>query len=337
MKKRAILALVLIATIVLGFAACKPGGTAKGSSGKVKIGVSLPTLREERWVEDYNGFLDAAAKYDIEIIIQVADNNAARQQSQVENLITMGVKALIIAPHDSQAAKQLVSIAHKENIPVIAYDRPITDGGADLLIETDQFQIGRLMGKFIWDNVPKGNLVFIKGDAGDDTVYVMEAGTMEVINPRLNDGTYKMVMNQHAVDWEPANALKHMENALTANNNNIQGVIAHNDGTAGGAIQALTAQGLAGKVPVTGQDCELDAVKRIIAGTQGMTILYDNAGMADGAVGAALKLINKQDPGATGKADDGTPVLGYPPVEINKGNYQRLLIDTGRFHAEDFE
>ena len=332
MKRIAFIVFALLLTGSMLFA----GGSKDG--GKIKIGVSIATLREERWVEDYNGFLDAAEKYNVEVIIQVADNNAARQQSQIENMITLGVKALIVAPHDAQAARQVVTLAHGEKtpIPVIAYDRPITDGGADLLIETDQFEIGRMMGRYIWDNVPSGNLVFIKGDAGDDTVYTMAAGTMDVIQPRLNDGTYKMVMEQHAVDWLPENAMRHMENALTANGNNIQGVIAHNDGTAGGAIQALAAQGLAGRVPVTGQDCEVDAVKRIIAGTQGMTILYDNAGMADGAIAAALKLINKQDPGATGKAEDGTPVLGYPPLEINRSNYQRLLIDSGRFEADAF-
>jgi len=333
MKKIGFILLALLVSSAMLFAGGQ-GAAAKG--GKMSIGVSLPTLREARWVEDYNGFLDAAANLNIDVIIQVADNNAARQQAQVENLITMGVKALIIAPHDAQAARQLVTMAHREKIPVIAYDRPITGGGADLLIETDQFEIGRMMGRYIWNNVPRGNLVFIKGDAGDDTVYVMEAGTMEVIKPRLDDGTYVMVMNQHAVDWEPANALRHMENALTANNNNIQGVIAHNDGTAGGAIQALAAQGLAGRVPVTGQDCEVDAVKRIIAGTQGMTILYNNAGMAEGAIEAAIKLANNQNPGATGKSDDGTPVLGFPPLEINRSNYRALLIDSGRFEEDAF-
>ena len=327
-------ALFIVLTLLVAGSMVFAGGNK--DSGKMKIGVSIATLREERWVEDYNGFLEAAEKYNVDVIIQVADNNAARQQAQVENLITMGVKALIVAPHDAQAARQIVTLAHKEKIPVIAYDRPITDGGADLLIETDQFEIGRMMGRYIWNNVPSGNLVFIKGDAGDDTVYTMAAGTMDIIKPRLDNGTYKMVMEQHAVDWEPANAMRHMENALTANRNDIQGVIAHNDGTAGGAIQALAAQGLAGKVPVTGQDCEVDAVKRIIAGTQGMTILYDNAGMAEGALQAAIKLINKQDPGATGKADDGTPVLGFPPLEINKDNYRRLLIDSGRFEADAF-
>ena len=324
--------------ILLALLVCGSMLFAGGSkdSGKMKIGVSLPTLREERWVEDYNGFLDAASQFNVDVIIQVADNNAARQQAQVENLITMGVKALVIAPHDAEAAKQLVTLAHKEKIPVIAYDRPITGGNADLLIETDQVEIGRMMGRYIFNNVPSGNIVFIKGDASDDTIYDMEKGSLEIIQPRIDSGTYKIVLNQFAVDWEPANALRHMENALTANGNNIQGVLVQNDGMADGCIQALAAQGLAGRVPVTGQDCEVDAIKRIIAGTQGMTILYDNAGMAAGAVDAAIKLANKQNVATTGKAEDGTNVLGFPPLEINKGNYQRLLIDSGRFEADAF-
>ena len=324
--------LLLILCIVAGvlFTGC-----TKKDSGKMKIGVSLPTLREERWVEDYNGFLDAQERFGIDVLIQIADNNAARQQSQVENMITQGVKALVIAPHDAVAAKQLVQLAHKEKIPVIAYDRPITDGNADLYIETDQFAIGKAMGQYIWDNVPRGNIVFLKGDASDDTVYPMADGSMSVIQPRISSGDYKIVMDQFVVDWEPANALRLMEQALTANNNNIAGVIAPNDGTAGGVIQALAAQGLAGKVAVSGQDCEVDAIKRIIAGTQGMTIRYDNAGMSMAAVDAGIKLANGQSISTTGKSDDGTPVLGFPPLVIDKSNYRRLLIDSGLMSEDD--
>ena len=319
MKK---IAFVMLALLVIGsvvFTACGK------DSGKIKIGVSIPTLREERWAVDYRGFVEAAEKLGIDVVIQVADNNAARQQSQVENMITQGVKALIIAPHDAVAGKQLVQIAHKEKLPVIAYDRPITDGGADLYICVNQFEIGKLMGQHIWNNVPKGNLVFLKGDASDDTVYPMADGSMSVLKPRIDSGDYKIVMEQFVVDWEPANALRLMEQALTANNNNIAGVIAPNDGTAGGVIQALAAQGLAGKVPVTGQDCEVDALERIGAGTQGMTILYDNLRMSEAALQAAVNLVNKQASGATGTDDDGTPMLSFPPVEVTRNNYRQIM------------
>jgi len=136
-------------------------------------------------------------------------------------------------------------------------------------------------------------------------------------------------MEQFVVDWDPANALRLMEQALTANRNDIQGVIAQNDGIAGAAIQAMAAQGLAGKVPVTGQDAEVDAIKRLIAGTQGMTISYNNLAMAAAAMEAAVKIAQKQNSGATEKDTDGTPMLSFPPAIIDKNNYRSLLIDTG--------
>ena len=315
--------LLVLLALVVGSSMLFAGGSK--DSGTMKIGVSIPTLREERWVEDYNGFLDAQEKFGVDIIIQVADNSAARQQAQVENMITQGVKALVIAPHDAVAARQLVQMAHKEKIPVIAYDRPITNGGADLYIETDQLEIGKAMGRYIFNSVPRGNLVFLKGDASDDTVYPMEDGTMSILQPRISSGDYSIVMNQFVVDWEPANALRLMEQALTANRNNIQGVIAQNNGIAGAAIQALAAQGMAGRVPVSGQDAEVDALQRIIAGTQGMTILYDNEGMAMAAVENAIKLANKQAPTTTGKSDDGTPVLGFPPTVIDRNNVSNFI------------
>jgi D-xylose transport system substrate-binding protein len=320
-----------ITFIVLTLLVCGTVVFAGGSkdSGKIKIGVSIPTLREERWAIDYRGFVEASEKLGVDVVIQVADNSASRQHSQVENMLTQGVNVLIIAPHDAVAGKQLVQIAHKEKVPVVAYDRPITDGGADLYICVGQFLIGKAMGQHIWDNVPRGNIVFLKGDAGDDTIYPMAEGTMSVIKPRIDSGDYKIVMEQFVVDWDPANALRLMEQALTANGNNIQGVIAQNDGIAGAAIQALAAQGLAGRVPVTGQDSEVDAVKRIIAGTQGMTISYNNLAMAAAALEAAVKIARKQDPGATEKDTDGTPMISFPPAIINRNTYRSLLIDTG--------
>ena len=143
-------------------------------------------------------------------------------------------------------------------------------------------------------------------------------------------------MDQFVVDWEPANALRLMEQALTANNNNIQGVIAPNDGTAGGAIQALAAQGLAGKVIVTGQDCETDAVKRIIAGTQSMTVQFDCMAMSYGALDAAIKLANgAKNIGEKHPDYDNVPTLIYDVIKIDRNNWP-WLIEAGFFNESDF-
>ena len=318
-----------IIIISLAIMVCGLFTGCKGGSDKILIGVSLPTLREERWNVDKRGFEEAAAKLGVEVSIQIADNDGAKQLNQIETMITQGVKALIIAPHDATAARRLVEIAHEDNIPVIAYDRPISGGNADLFICVDQFEIGRAMGQHILDNAPGGNIVFLMGDAADYTVYPMRDGSRSVLQPKVDDGTYTIVMEQHVIQWSQANAMRLMEQALTANNNQIHGVIAPNDGTAAGVIQALEAQGLAGQVPVTGQDAEVNAIRRIIAGTQGMTILYDNLKMSEAALLAAIRLINGEDPGATGVLDDGTPVIDFPPGVVTIDSYRELLIDSG--------
>ena len=327
---------IVLALLVCG-AVVFAGGSKQNAGGKIKIGVALPTLREQRWSLDYNGFLAAADEAGVEVIIQVADNNAARQQSQCENLITMGAKVLIVAPHDEGAAKNIVDMAHKSGVPVISYDRLVGNANVDLYVTFDQWRIGNLMGEYMNSNLDRGNIIFLKGDPGDSTCVPLKEGAMAAIKSKVDSGAYRIVSEQDCRDWEPNEALKHTENALTANNNNIQGVIAPNDGTAGGVIQALAAQGLAGKVIVTGQDCETDAVKRIIAGTQSMTVFFDCGEMSKAALQAAVKIANKQDPGATGKENDGTfnvPTLEFPATAITKDNYRSILINGG-FMSED--
>lgn len=339
MKTKKVLAMVLVAAFTLSLVAC--GGSPASSSGgdKIKIGVSLPTQREERWVLDKEAFEKAAADSGIEIALQIADNDAARQQSQCENLISQGIDVLVIAPHDGEAAKNIVEIAHKANVPVISYDRLVLNAEVDLYVTFDQFKIGQLMGEYMANNLDSGNIVILSGDPQDNTSVPLKAGAVSALQGKIDSGAYKVVLEMECKDWQPSEALKHMENALTANNNNISGVIAPNDGTAGGVIQALAAQGLDGKVIVTGQDCEVDAIKRIIAGTQSMTVFFDCAEMATAAFNAAVKMAKGEDPGATGSENNGlidVPVLEFAPTAINKNNYKSILIDSGYMDASLF-
>ena len=333
MKKLVVLALAII--IVLSLAACgsstPPASQPPSQSNppeKIKIGISLPTQREERWVLDKEAFERVAAELDIEALIQIADNDAGRQQSQCENLISQGIKALIIAPHDADAAANIAELCKKEGIPIISYDRLVQNAEVDLYVTFDQYKIGSLMGEYVARNVERGNIVVLSGDPGDPTCIPLKAGAMDAIKSKVDSGAYKIVMEQECRDWEPREALKHAENALTANNNDIAAFIAPNDGTAGGIIQALAAQGLAGKVVVTGQDAEEDAVARIIEGTQSMTVYFDCAEMAEAALRATLRIINGQsysDLGTIDKEYNGkidVPVLGFPPYELNKDNYK---------------
>jgi len=338
MNTRRKLALLLAAAM----ATCLMGGFGSVFAGDaaIKIGISLPTQREERWVLDKEGFERAAAEAGIEISLQIADNDAARQQNQCENMFAQGISALIIAPHDEEAAKNIVEMAHAEGIPVISYDRLIANADVDLYVTFDQFRIGQLMGEYLNDNLESGNIVILSGDPADSTCVPLKAGAISAFQAKLDSGAYTVVLEQECRDWEPKEALKHMENALTATDNNIQGVIAPNDGTAGGVIQALAAQGLAGKVIVTGQDSETDAIKRIIEGTQSMTVFFDTRDLSAAAFEAAVKLARGEDSGASGFEFNGkidVPTLQFPAAQVTVDNYKELLIDSGYMNADDLK
>jgi D-xylose transport system substrate-binding protein len=161
---------------------------------------------------------------------------------------------------------------------------------------------------------------------------------MSVIKPLAAKGDIKIVMDQWIQDWQPTVAMNLMQNALTANNNRIDAVLAPNDNTAGGVIQALAQAGLAGKVPVTGQDAELTAAQRIVKGTQSMTVFKDTRELASKAMDAALKMINKQDPGATGAVNNNkmdVPSILLKPVVVDKNNIDAVLIDSGYLKKAD--
>jgi len=337
MNMRKKLALLLVAAMVFSLLA-SVGGALAGDEKAVKIGISLPTQREERWVLDKEGFEKAAELAGIEISIQIADNDAARQQNQCENLLSQGVDVLIVAPHDGEAAKNIVEIAHAEGVPVIAYDRPIENAEVDLYVTFDQYHIGWLMGDYLNTNLESGNIVILSGDPGDPTCVPLKQGAVDAIQAKIDSGAYSVVLEQECRDWEPREALKHMENALTANDNDIQGVIAPNDGTAGGVIQALAAQELAGKVIVTGQDSETDAIKRIIEGTQSMTVFFDTRDMSAAAFAAAVLMANGEEVETTGVEFNGmidVPTLEFPASAVTVDTYQELLIDSGYMDASD--
>lgn len=332
----------LILAMVMGaslFVACQ-STTETSSKKKIKIGISLPTQREERWVLDKENFEKVAKELGVEVAIQIADNDAAKQQAQCENLISQGIDVLILAPHDGTAAANIVNMAHDADIKVVSYDRLVMNAEVDLYLTFDSLIVGEMQAEWLLSQAPKGNIVLLAGDPGDSCAVLYRQGALNVLQPKVDSGDIKIVLDQECKDWQPVEALKHMENALTVNNNNIQGVLAPNDGTAGAAIQALAAQGLDGKVPVTGQDAEIDAVKRIIEGTQGITVFNDIRTLGKEAIAAAIKLANGEDTGAgkvnnNGKYD--IPSIEVSPVVVDKNNYEKILIESGFVKKEEID
>ncbi len=246
--------------------------TTAAAAEKVTIGVSVGTLAQERWQREIEMFKEYAAANNIELIVQSAEDDPQKQISQAENMITQGVDALIVQALDSAAAGAICEPAQAAGIPVVSYDRLVMNGDLDYYITFDTVKVGKTQAEFVINKVNKGNFIWMLGDPNDFNTTLLEQGQAQVLQPLIDSGDIKIILKQNAKNWDPNEALKIAENGLTLANNDIQGYVASNDGTAGGAIQALTAQGLAGKVAIAGQDADVAACQRIVEGTQTGTV-----------------------------------------------------------------
>lgn len=310
------------------------GGCAKNGGGsKIKIGLSLDTLKEERWQHDRDLFVAHAKELGADVLVQAANSNDALQNSQAENLLTEGVNVLVVVPHNGKSAATIVEAAHRAGVPVIAYDRLIRDCDLDLYVTFDPEKVGEEQADYAVKHKPKGNYVLIGGAPTDNNAVLVRQGQMKILKPYIDRGDIKIVADQWATDWQPVEALKIMENALTKNNNKVDAVIVSNDGTAGGVVQALNEQGLAGKVLVTGQDADLAGCQRIVQGTQSMTVYKPLPKLADKAAELAVDMAEKKpitDP--TTKLNNGkidVPSILLPTVEVDKDNLDSTVIADG--------
>ena len=255
----------------------------------IVVGVSWSNFQEERWKTDEAAIKAALAKGGAKYISADAQASAAKQLTDVESLISQGANVLIILAMDADAIGPAVKKATDEGIPVIAYDREIENANA-LYITFDNVGVGRMMAKAILDAKPAGNYAFIKGDKGDPNSTFLFSGITEVLKPAMDAGKIKNVGEVFTDGWKPDNAQKNMEQLLTKNNNKIDAVVSENDGMGGGVVAALTAQGLAGSVPVSGQDGDHAAINRIALGTQTVSIWKDSRDLGRVAGEAAVAL-----------------------------------------------
>jgi D-xylose transport system substrate-binding protein len=305
----------------------------------IKVGLSLPTQREERWVKDKLTMEAEAKKRGVDLRVQVTDNDAAKQVAQCENLVSQGVKVLILAPHDASSASVIVDKAAKAGIKVVSYDRLVTDSPLDYYyLSFDNVKVGELQGEFITRKVAKGSYVVLAGSPTDNNAKLFREGAMKYIGPLAEKGAIKVVMDQFVKDWQPSEAQKLCEQALTANQNKIDAVLAPNDGTAGGCIQALAAQGLAGKVPITGQDAELAGAIRIVQGTQSMTVFKDTRELGKKAIEMAVALAEGKPIDTQGKTvfnnKRPVPSVLLTPVIVTRENLDDVLIKSGYMKKE---
>ncbi len=344
MKARMLLVVVSLAvSVLIGLSLSRGHGDAASTGGahKVVIGLSLDTLKEARWQADRDMFVKRAGELGAEVRVLSANSDDTVQVGDVEKLITAKVNVLVIVPHDGKAMAKAVKLAHEAGIPVLAYDRIIRDSDLDLYVSFDNVRVGELQARYLVDHLPtpgKGRVVRIYGAKTDNNAVMFKAGQDRVLQPLIDQGTIKIVHEDWAEDWKPENAKRIVNAAITAHGDGFDAVLASNDGTAGGAIQALSEEGLAGKKLVTGQDADLVAIQRIVAGTQTMTIYKPLHTLAQGAADIAVKLGTGKPLIARQSVNNGAidvPAVLFDVVTVTRDNIDATVIKDGLYKRED--
>ncbi len=320
-----------------------PGAAADIGKGKT-VAFLLPENTVTRWEQqDGPAFVEAMKKFapGAEVKLYNALGDPATQLAQAKTALTAGASVLVVIPTDTAAAAAIVTEAHNEKVPVISYSRLIK-GDVDYFIGKDSVEVGRDQGQWLADNTKDGdNIAILNGSPDDSNAHLFNEGYMSVLQPLFDAKKRTMVGDLWVDKYDPAKAQAAMEQLLTKNHNNIQGVLAANDGIAGGAVAALREVGLDGKVSaITGLDATLAGVQRILQGTQGMSILQPIHEFGAGAAELTAMLLQGQTPPATFfslTTDNGVakvPTHAVKIMPITKDNVM-APVDGGLFTKDE--
>ena len=370
MKKRTALALVSAAAIVVGLSACAPaaGGGGAGSGDGGLIGVAMPTKSSERWIADGNALKETLEAEGFTVDLQYAEDDIPTQVSQVENMITKGAKALIIAAIDGTTLTSVLETAADGKIPVISYDRLIVDSpNVDYYATFDNFLVGQQQAWTVLNGLglteldgtpiagaPAGpfNIELFAGSLDDNNAFFFFNGAMDILQPYIDDKTLVVKSGQVDIEqaatlrWDGAEAQSRMEDLVTANysdGSKVNAVLSPYDGISRGIISALTDAGysVGAEWPIiSGQDAEVDSVKAILAGEQYATIFKDTRELAKVAAGMAIAVLNGDEPEINDTETYDNKVKVVPsyllePVQVTKDNVTEALVDTGYWTAAE--
>ena len=271
--------LVLLSTVFFAF--------QLGAQNLV-VGVSWSNFQEERWKTDEAAIKAELQRLGAKYVSADAQSSSSKQLNDVESLIAQGADALIILAQDADAIVPAVSAAQAEGIPVVGYDRLIETPGV-FYLTFDNVEVGRIQAREVFKRQKKGNYVFIKGSPQDPNSDFLHGGQMEVLKAAIDRGDIKVVGNEYTDGWLPENAQRNMEQILTKTNDDVDAVVASNDGTAGGVVAALTSRGKEG-IPVSGQDGDHAALNRVAKGLQSVSVWKDARELGKNAASIAVSL-----------------------------------------------
>jgi D-xylose transport system substrate-binding protein len=303
------------------------------SKKEIKIGLLMDDILLERWSKDKNLFIKRANEKEAEVIVEVANNDAEKQFDLAKKLLDEGIDVLVLVPVDLNDAARIVQLAHQYKVRVLSYDRLIKNCNLDFYISFDNVEVGKIQAEYLAKICPKGNYALIGGATTDNNSILLKIGQMNVLQPFVERGDINIIYDQFVDRWHQEEGYRHMLNCLNISNNNIDAVIAANDALATGAARALEERHMKGQVYMAGQDADLIACQRIVAGTQTITVYKPIEAIATKAADIAIKMAKKEDYETTqltvNNGKKMVPALLLPPMLVNKETIRLTVIADG--------
>lgn len=308
---------------------------ARAQTDAPEIGFLLRQKSQVRWSYDEQGFAEEATALGVSYVTQfLTEASAEEQQRAAENMLSQGIKVLVMVPFDPAAAASIVEATHATGAKFVGYDESIPNVTYEFQLERDNEGVGAQMAEAAVAFAPEGRYVIVAGDQGTPVAVIKRGGALRVLQPLIDSGAIEIVSDQYNKDWDPANAQIQVEQAITRAGGELDAAVVLNDGMAVGAYSALDAAGIADRVFVTGEDADLARVQLIAEGRPGTTIWTPIVEMGRTAARVATALAT----GATPKSDlerDGIPVLQIPTLPINQDNIYDELIAIGFYTCEE--
>lgn len=329
---------ILNTTLLIGCSQEKGEEENKINEDKIKVGLSLGTLMEDRWIRDRDIFMSKAQQEGIEVIVTNANKDSDLQYKQVLQMINQGIDVLVIAPNDSNNEVRCVKAAKERNIPVISYDRLVFNSDVDVYISFDNNQVGEIMASYLVEQVPEGDYIIINGSKNDSNSEMLYEGAMHILQPYIDDKKINILAETWVDGWIRESAYDFLSEELKTNGDKVKGIICGNDSLAWGAIDALAEAQIAEQVQVVGQDADLVACQRIVTGKQSLTVYKSIKNLVEVTVDICLQLVNGEDIKSDGIISDGTYDIPYIFIDVEavtKDNIDETVIDDGFHLYED--
>ena len=309
-------------------------------SKKVKIGFLMDVSEQERWIKDKELFIESVDKLGGETIVKASQGDAELQFRLAEEILDEGIDVLVVIPSDMYLAANIVKLAHQYAVPVISYDRIIKDCNLDFYISFDNIQVGELQADYLTTVCPKGNYAILGGAISDNNSFLLRLGQFNIIQPLIEKGDINIVYDQFVDYWSPDEGYRLMKECLKKTTK-LDAIIAANDQLAEGALRALNEAGVKSLPYISGQDAEAEACRRVIAGTQAMTVYKPIEAIASKTAEIAIQMINEERiPKTFLSVNNGkkqVPSILLPSMIVNRETINLTVIADGYLKEHNFE